>query len=1065
MANFTGTPGNDTLIGTSGADVLDGRQGNDLLQGNGGSDVYLFDRGYGQDLVVDFQFLGANTDAIQFGAGITRADLNYFRINNDLILEIRGTTDRLTIRDQFLVQNTALPSQIEEFRFGDGTVMTAAEMRAIFTTGGAGNDTLIGFGTADRMDGKAGNDRLEGGVGGDTYVFQRGYGQDTIRDLDLIAPNANIDKVEFGPNIALADLVFTVQGVNLVVEIAGTADRLVIENHFFGTSTGQRAERIEEFRFADGTVLTDAQLRAMLLTGTEGNDVLTGFVAHDVITGNGGDDRMTGGWGNDAIAGGAGRDTAVYSGRIADYTITLNPDGSVTVADRRLLSPDGTDTLWGVEQAQFSDGLILLPGQNQAPVAADDSYAVDEDGTLSVTAPGVLANDTDGNGDDLDAVLVSGPAHGTLTLDAETGGFVYTPNADFNGSDQFTYRASDGSETSAAVTVGLTVNPVNDAPAAADDTLATEEDTPLEFSAASLLANDSDADGDGFAIESFGAPAHGTLSFDPAAGTFLYVPADNFNGADQFSYWVGDGNGGLAEAVVHLTVAPVNDAPAAADDDYATGEDTALTVAAAEGVLANDGDADGDVLGASIVSGPAHGTLDFDPSTGAFVYTPYAGYSGEDAFTYAATDGNGGTAEATVHVTIHSVNDAPVATPDSFATQEDVSVAGNVLVNDSDPDAGDSLFVLAGEFATIEGGVVTIGEDGSFEYTPPADHASTDSFTYTLSDLAGATATGTVSIAIAAIADEPALSVLPAGGRPKQFIPLTILAESSDGDGSETMALFIDGIPAGVTIGDGAHSFTATKTQTTADISAWDLESLTLLYPKSGHTEFTLTVRAVASEGGTTASATETLAVSVHSAAVVPINGTAGDDTIDMSGMSAKYHIFGHDGDDALKGGMKSDLIRGGDGNDWLGGNGGDDRIYGDRGNDFVYGHAGNDMLAGGKGDDLLMGGAGDDRLEGNQGADTYVFRLGDGHDTIDNCGGAGDADRLVFGDGITLEDLCFVRDGDDLVIQLPSGEDSVTIEAWFAAPGNQVDHIEIAGVVLSAAALEALIPPLPVVV
>ena len=100
---------------------------------------------------------------------------------------------------------------------------------------------------------------------------------------------------------------------------------------------------------------------------------------------------------------------------------------------------------------------------NDAPVASGDSYATAEDTLLTIAAPGVVGNDSDVDSASLTAVLVSGPASGTLTLNAN-GSFSYTPNANFNGSDSFSYRASDGTLTSAAVVVSITVTPVNDPP-------------------------------------------------------------------------------------------------------------------------------------------------------------------------------------------------------------------------------------------------------------------------------------------------------------------------------------------------------------------------------------------------------------------------------------------------------------------------------------------------------------------------------------------------------------------------------------------------------------------------
>ena len=119
---------------------------------------------------------------------------------------------------------------------------------------------------------------------------------------------------------------------------------------------------------------------------------------------------------------------------------------------------------------------ITVTAVNDAPVAADDAYSTAEDTALTVAAPGVLGNDTDPDGDPLTAVLVSGPSHGTLTLNAD-GSFTYTPAANFNGTDSFTYRASDGTADSNLATVTITVTAVNDAPAATDDAYSTAEDT------------------------------------------------------------------------------------------------------------------------------------------------------------------------------------------------------------------------------------------------------------------------------------------------------------------------------------------------------------------------------------------------------------------------------------------------------------------------------------------------------------------------------------------------------------------------------------------------------------
>src|SRR5205823_4264498 len=149
---------------------------------------------------------------------------------------------------------------------------------------------------------------------------------------------------------------------------------------------------------------------------------------------------------------------------------------------------------------QASDGSLLsnvatvtltINPVNDAPVAADDAYSVNEDNTLTLPGPGVLGNDTDVDAHPLTAARVSGPSHGLLTLHPD-GSFTYAPDADYNGADSFTYRAFDGGLSSNLATVTLTINPVNDAPVGRDDLFALDEDTSLTVPAAGVLSNDSD---------------------------------------------------------------------------------------------------------------------------------------------------------------------------------------------------------------------------------------------------------------------------------------------------------------------------------------------------------------------------------------------------------------------------------------------------------------------------------------------------------------------------------------------------------------------------------------------
>lgn len=241
---------------------------------------------------------------------------------------------------------------------------------------------------------------------------------------------------------------------------------------------------------------------------------------------------------------------------------------------------------------------------NGKPVAYDDDdYEVDEDPPtpLSVDAPGVLNNDTDAQGDALEAVLQSGPSNAaSFTLYAD-GSFTYTPKLNFNGTDSFTYKARDehGALSNQAATVTITVNPVNDPPNAVDDYVTIPSDS--SNNAIDVLDNDTDPDDDPLSVISVTQPSHGTAS---ANGTnALYTPAANFTGTDSFVYTISDGNGGTDSAVVHIDVVSIADLDVDSDNTNGLGQPDRnqteddieyLTTWTGKVVIASDRDRDGD---------------------------------------------------------------------------------------------------------------------------------------------------------------------------------------------------------------------------------------------------------------------------------------------------------------------------------------------------------------------------------------------------------------------------------------------------------------------------------------
>ncbi|NLS95344.1 MAG: tandem-95 repeat protein, partial [Planctomycetaceae bacterium] len=415
----------------------------------------------------------------------------------------------------------------------------------------------------------------------------------------------------------------------------------------------------------------------------------------------------------------------------------------------------GTDTFTykandGTTDSAAATVTITINSINDAPLAVADSYTVNVGGTLTTTTTnGVLANDTDADGNALTAAVVTQPTHGTLTFNTN-GTFTYTPTAGYRGTDSFTYKANDGNVNSAAATVTIKVNAV---PVAAGDSFSVNEDAVLTVSVANgVLVNDTDADSDTLTPTVVTQPAHGTVSMN-ANGTFTYTPAANYHGTDSFTYKVNDGTADSADATVTITVAPVNDAPVAAADAYSVDEDNVLTVDAASGVLDNDSDVDSTTVTAAIVTLPAHGTLSL-ANDGSFTYTPAADYHGTDTFTYKANDGTAESAEATVTITVNSVNDVPSVNDDSYSVPVGgsltVQASSGVAANDTDAD-GNSLTVSVATGPS--NGQLTLNADGSFTYTPNASFHGTDTFTYTVNDGTVDSAVATVTIDVNTLAN------------------------------------------------------------------------------------------------------------------------------------------------------------------------------------------------------------------------------------------------------------------------------------------------------------------------
>jgi VCBS repeat-containing protein len=462
-------------------------------------------------------------------------------------------------------------------------------------------------------------------------------------------------------------------------------------------------------------------------------------------------------------------------------TLAFNADGSYSFdpgSDFDSLAAGATRQVSFTYTATDNNGAVSAPamvtitvtGTNDGPVAVDDGSA----GTPALTvaedsgpsAPiAVLANDSDVDGDTLTVTAASSP-NGAVTINPDNT-LVFTPAANFNGPTTITYTVSDGQGGSASATVFVSVTAVNDAPVAADDALSTSEDTPLTIPAATLLANDTDVDGQPLFVVAVYSPVNGTVAL--VGGDVLFTPAPDYIGPASFTYMVTDAFGGISTATAHITVGPVNDAPVAQPASFTVAEDSSLVSGA---VIASDADA-GAVLSFALDGAPpaglvfnADGSYSFDPSVAAY-QSLGVGQSQVLTVPYTVTDEAGASSGASLVITVTGTNDAPVAAAASFAVSEDAAVVnGNVAASDVDANA-----VLGFALNGAAPAGLVFNADGSYSFD--ASNAAYQSLAagqvqvltvpYTVTDQHGANSSANLVITVTGVNDAAVVTGVAAG--------------------------------------------------------------------------------------------------------------------------------------------------------------------------------------------------------------------------------------------------------------------------------------------------------------
>jgi outer membrane protein OmpA-like peptidoglycan-associated protein len=299
--------------------------------------------------------------------------------------------------------------------------------------------------------------------------------------------------------------------------------------------------------------------------------------------------------------------------------------------------------------------------------------------------------------------------------------------------------------TEATTTLGPRVY-INRNPVAQNDSSSTPVSTGV---AIAVLANDSDPDGNPLSIATVTQPQHGSATI--SGSNIAYQPTANYIGTDTFTYTVSDGQGGSATATVTVTI---SGRPPVANADAAT---TPVATPVTINVLANDSDPDGDALSVSAVGSAANGSVVINANN-SVTYTPAAGFTGNDTFTYTLRDATGATATGTVSVIVTPANRAPDAVDDNYTMTRGDVLRLPLLDNDSDPD-GDPITIIS--TTDPQNGFIIGGSGGQYYYQArPGFKNATDYFTYTIADSSGLTDTATVAIRV----DNPP----PTGAEPEQ---------------------------------------------------------------------------------------------------------------------------------------------------------------------------------------------------------------------------------------------------------------------------------------------------------
>lgn len=412
------------------------------------------------------------------------------------------------------------------------------------------------------------------------------------------------------------------------------------------------------------------------------------------------------------------------------------------------------------------------------PVAVDDAKSTLVNTPVDID---ILANDSDPDGYlvTTSVTINTPPSNGYVNYDPVADMATYTPNQDYTGTDAFVYTVCDNDNLCDSANVTITIGDVLIPPVAVDDFRTTKVNTPIDID---ILTNDYDDKGlDPASVLVTDPPVHGTFSVNHTNGEVTYTPNKNYEGIDEFDYQVCDFDALCDDA--HVTIGIGEVIPPVAVDDTAT---TLINTPVNIDILDNDYDTDGWLVSSTvqILSGPDHGSLSVNTSTGVTKYTSEIGWFGTDIFTYRVCDNDGLCDDAKVTIGVIPTpgppEHPPVALDDNATTNAGTPVDIDIVVNDSDPDGNlDPTSVTVTDFPT-DGSVSVHSVTGVSTYTPNAGFYGVDTFVYNICDTTWRCDNATVTITVLA----PPVANNDSATTPLNTpVDVSILANDSDADG------------------------------------------------------------------------------------------------------------------------------------------------------------------------------------------------------------------------------------------------------------------------------------------